>query len=89
MLLQEGEVMVTLLLREGVRAQVLRRKMEVEIGCMRRLLRSMEGWRLVCDFILWHIPSKNIMGSECRVSVRVYSVLGFMGICGNTFCKQL
>ena len=45
------------------------------------------GW--VCDCVLWHVPSKNKLGSEFRVSVRVHSVLGCTGICGNTSRKQL
>ena len=79
----------TAYLREGVRAQVLRRRMEVWSGFLWRLWQLMEGWRLVCDCFLWRVPSKNQIGSECRVSVRVHSVLGCMGSCGNTLWKQL
>ena len=34
--------------------------------------------------ILWHVPSKINNRSEFRVSVRVHSVLGCTGTCGNT-----
>ena len=33
-------------------------KIEVGSGYPRRLWRSMEGWRVVCDWVLWHVPSK-------------------------------
>ena len=49
----------------------------------------MEGWRLVCDCVLWHVPSKIKKGSEFRVSVRVHSVLGCTGSCVNTSRKKL
>ena len=73
--------------REGVRAQVPMMLMEGGSGCPRRLLRSVEAWRLVCDCVLWHVPSKNKIGSEFRVSVHVHSVLGCTGSCGNTLEK--
>ena len=49
----------------------------------------MDGWQLVCDVVLWHILSKNKIGSEFRVSVSVHSVLGCTGSCGNQLQKQL
>ena len=64
-------------------------KTEEVSGCLRRLWRSMEGWRLVCDCVLWHVPSKNNIGSEFRVSVRIHSVIGCMGSCGNHSQKKL
>ena len=76
-------------LREGVREQVLRRRMEGGIGCPRRLWRSMEGWWLFLDCVLWHVTSKHHMESECRESVSIHSVLGCTGNCGNTSWKQL
>ena len=42
-----------------------------------------------CDCVLWDVPAKNKLGSEFRVSVRVHSVLGCTGSCGNTLCKKL
>ena len=49
----------------------------------------MEGWRLVCYCVLRHVPSKNKIGSEFRVVVRVHSVLGYSGSCGNQSLNQL
>ena len=69
--------------------QVLRRIMEGGSGCKWWILKSMEGWRLVCDCVLCHVLSKNKIGSEFRVSVCVHSVLGCMLSCGNTSEKQL
>ena len=84
-----GKQNTTAYLREGGRTQLLRRRMEVGSGFPRWLWRSMEGWRLVCDSVLWHFPSKNHMGSERRVSVRVPSDIGCNRSCGNTSCKQI
>ena len=53
----------TAYLREGVRANFLRIQMDGGSDCLRRLWRLMEGCRLVCDCILWHVLSKNQMGS--------------------------
>ena len=69
--------------REGLRVQVFRRRMEGCSGCTWHLWRSMEWWRLVCDCVLWHFLSKNKIGPEFRVSVRVNSVLGCTGSCGD------
>ena len=44
------------------------------------------GWLVI---FLQHVPSKNKMGSECRVSVCINSVLRCMGSCGNTSWKQI
>ena len=49
----------------------------------------MEGWLLVCDFVLWHVPLKNKIGLEFRVSVRIHLVLGCTGSYGNQSQKQL
>ena len=57
--------------------------MERGSGCPLRLFWSIQGWRLVCDFILWHVPSKINIGSVCRVSVRIHALLGCTGSCGN------
>ena len=53
-------------------------------GCLRRILRLMEGWRLVCDCVLYHVPLKHNMGSKFRVSGGIHSVLVYTGSCGNT-----
>ena len=42
-------------------------KTEGGSGCPRQIRQSMEEWRLVCDCVLWHVPSKHKMGSEYRV----------------------
>ena len=44
---------------------------------------------MVCDCDLWLVPSKIKNGSESRVSVRIHSVLGCKGSCGNTSRKKL
>ena len=49
----------------------------------------MEVWRLFCDCVLWHVPSKIKKGSEFRVLVCVHSVLGCTGSFGNTSRKEL
>ena len=43
---------------------------------------------MVCDCVLWHVPSKIKNGSKFRVSVRTHSVLGCTGSCGNTSSKK-
>ena len=65
------------------------RPMEEGSGFLSLLGQSMEGWRLVCYCILWHVPSKIKKGSEFRVSVRIHSVIGCTGSCGNTLRKKL
>ena len=53
---------------------MLTMQMDVGIGCPRRLLRSMEGWPLVCDCVLWHVPSKKSDGVRMQdFSVRTFS----------------
>ena len=74
---------------EGVKAQVLMSRMEGGRGFPRRLWQLTEGWQLVCDCILWHVPSKIKNRLEFRVSVRVHSVLGCTGTCGNMPRKKL
>ena len=44
------------------------------------------GWFVIVFYCMFHLKK---MGSECRVSVRVHSVLGCTGSCGNTSRKQL
>ena len=46
-------------------------------------------WRLVCDCVLWHVLSKNKIGSEVMVSLRIHSVLGCTGSFGNQSQKQI
>ena len=43
---------------KGVREQVLMRRMEGGSGFPLSLWQSIEGWWLVCDFVLWHVMSK-------------------------------
>ena len=48
--------------------------MEGGSGCPQRILQSMEGWRLVCDCVLRHVPSKKSDGFRMQgVTVRTFS----------------